>query len=208
MSKQALHFQLCHSRRQQLNTNGQAHINQRSRSRELLLLNIQSRSAKAVVNTSSVDEMEGYTCAGQVLPRTPPCHVFTLAGLVSHMCDPPPQSPSCKTSRTSSLMSIAAQDGGRRRKRWWGEKKEKGVEDAGENSCTFNYDQEVFHQRMEALQFCCTRKSGPDAVYCVERLLYTIIVHIQLPLQHLICIIGSLMKLALWNKKIQKKKKK
>lgn len=88
-----------------------------------------------------------------------------------------------------------------------GGKKEKGVEDAGENSCTFNYDQEVFHQRMEALQFCCTRKSGPDAVYCVERLLYTIIVHIQLPLQHLICIIGSLMKLALWNKKIQKKKK-
>lgn len=48
---------------------------------------------------------------------------------------------------------------------------------------------------------------APDAVYCVERLLYTIIVHIQLPLQHLICIIGSLMKLALWNKKIQKKKK-
>lgn len=43
-----------------------------------------------------------------------------------------------------------------------------------------------------------------DAVYCVKRLLYTIIVHIQLPLQHLICIIGSLMKLALWNKKIQK----
>lgn len=61
---------------------------------------------------------------------------------------------------------------------------------------------------MEALQFCCTRKSGPDAVYCVERLLYTIIVHIQLPLQHLICIIGSLMKLALWNKKILKEKKK
>lgn len=48
---------------------------------------------------------------------------------------------------------------------------------------------------------------APDAVYCVERLLYTIIVHIQLPLQHLICIIGSLMKLALWNKKKYKKKK-
>lgn len=32
---------------------------------------------------------------------------------------------------------------------------------------------------------------------CVERLLYTIVVRIQLPLQHLICIIGSLMKLAL-----------
>lgn len=82
------------------------------------------------------------------------------------------------------------------------------AEDAAKNPCTFNYDQEVFHQRMEALQFGCTRKSGPDAVYCVERLLYTIIVHIQLPLQHLICIIGSLMKLALWNKKILKKKKK
>lgn len=47
---------------------------------------------------------------------------------------------------------------------------------------------------------------APNAVYCVERLLYTIIVHIQLPLQHLICIIGSLMKLALWNKKIQKER--
>lgn len=45
------------------------------------------------------------------------------------------------------------------------------------------------------------RKSAPDAVYCVELLLYTIILHIQLALQDLICIIGSLMKLALWNKK-------
>lgn len=52
------------------------------------------------------------------------------------------------------------------------------------------------------------RKSAPDAVYCVELLLYTIILHIQLPLQDLICIIGSLMKLALWNKKIKKKHKK
>lgn len=34
-------------------------------------------------------------------------------------------------------------------------------EDAGENSCAFNYDQEVFHQRMEVLLFCFTRKSGP-----------------------------------------------
>lgn len=45
------------------------------------------------------------------------------------------------------------------------------------------------------------RKSAPDAVYCVELLLYTIILHIQLALQDLIYIIGSLMKLALWNKK-------
>lgn len=56
------------------------------------------------------------------------------------------------------------------------------------------------------------RKSAPDAVYCVELLLYTIILHIQLALQDLICIIGSLMKLALWNKKYRgeegKKKKK
>lgn len=50
------------------------------------------------------------------------------------------------------------------------------------------------------------RKSAPDAVYCVELLLYTIILHIQLPLQDLICIIGSLMKLALRNKKIIQKK--
>lgn len=48
------------------------------------------------------------------------------------------------------------------------------------------------------------RKSAPDAVYCVELLLYTIILHIQLPLQDLICIIGSLMKLALWRKKNKK----
>ena len=52
------------------------------------------------------------------------------------------------------------------------------------------------------------RKSAPDAVYCVELLLYTIILHIQLPLQDLICIIGSLMKLALWRKKKKREKKK
>ncbi len=50
------------------------------------------------------------------------------------------------------------------------------------------------------------RKSASDAVYCVELLRYTIILHIQLALQDLICIIGSLMKLALWNKKGEKKK--
>lgn len=50
------------------------------------------------------------------------------------------------------------------------------------------------------------RKSAPDAVYCVELLLYTIILHIQLALQDLICIIGSLMKLALWNKKIEERR--
>jgi len=49
------------------------------------------------------------------------------------------------------------------------------------------------------------RKSASDAVYCVELLRYTIILHIQLALQDLICIIGSLMKLALWNKKGEKK---
>lgn len=75
----AAFFQLCHSRRQQLNTNGRAHINQRSRSRELLLLNIQSRSAKAVVNTSSADEMEGYTCARQVLRVYYPPHITSPA---------------------------------------------------------------------------------------------------------------------------------
>lgn len=48
------------------------------------------------------------------------------------------------------------------------------------------------------------RKSASDAVYCVELLRYTIILHIQLALQDLICIIGSLMKLALWNKKGKK----
>lgn len=52
------------------------------------------------------------------------------------------------------------------------------------------------------------RKSASDAVYCVELLRYTIILHIQLALQDLICIIGSLMKLALWNKKGKKKEKK
>jgi hypothetical protein len=52
------------------------------------------------------------------------------------------------------------------------------------------------------------RKSAPDAVYCVELLMYTIIMHIQLPLQDLICIIGSLMKLALWRKKEKRKGKK
>lgn len=44
------------------------------------------------------------------------------------------------------------------------------------------------------------RKSASDAVYCVELLRYTIILHIQRALQDLICIIGSLMKLALWKK--------
>lgn len=83
-----------------------------------------------------------------------------------------------------------------------------GCEDAGENSCTFNYDQEVF---TKGRRRCCSValvNLAPDAVYCVERLLYTIIVHIQLPLQHLICIIGSLMKLALWNKKYKKRDEK
>lgn len=51
------------------------------------------------------------------------------------------------------------------------------------------------------------RKSAPDAVYCIELLLYTIILHIQLALQDLICIIGSLMKLALWNKKKKKEER-
>lgn len=37
-------------------------------------------------------------------------------------------------------------------------------------------------------------------VYCVERFLFTVIVHIQLPLQLLIRIIGSLMKLSAWEK--------
>lgn len=46
-----------------------------------------------------------------------------------------------------------------------GEEKSEAVgkkrEGAGENSGTFNYDQEVFTKRTEALQFCCARKSGP-----------------------------------------------
>ena len=61
MRRMVLCFQPCHFRRQQLNTNRQAHINQRSWSRELLLLSIQPHSAKTVVNTSSVHEIEGYT---------------------------------------------------------------------------------------------------------------------------------------------------
>lgn len=79
-----------------------------------------------------------------------------------------------------------------------------GGEDAGENSCTFNYDQEVFTKGWRRCSSVALVNLAPDAVYCVERLLYTIIVHIQLPLLHLICIIGSLMKLALWNKKYKK----
>lgn len=47
-------------------------------------------------------------------------------------------------------------EGERKRRRERG-----GCEDAGETSCTFNYDQEVFHQRMEALQFCFAHKFGP-----------------------------------------------
>lgn len=54
-------------------------------------------------------------------------------------------------------------------------------EDAGENFCTFNCDQDDFPQRMEVMLFRFTRKSG-RVVYCVERLLYTIIVHIRMPL--------------------------
>ena len=86
-------------------------------------------------------------------------------------------------------------------------KKKGGGEDAGENSCTFNYDQEVFTKGWRRCSTVALVNLAPDAVYCVERLLYTIIVHIQLPLQHLICIIGSLMKLALWNKKKKKNTK-
>lgn len=90
------------------------------------------------------------------------------------------------------------------------EKREKkgGCEDAGENSCTFNYDQEVFTKGRRRCSSVALINLAPNAVYCVERLLYTIIVHIQLPLQHLICIIGSLMKLALWNKKYKKRDEK
>lgn len=95
-----------------------------------------------------------------------------------------------------------AQDGGRGEK----EREKGGCENAGENSCTFNYDQEVFTKGRRRSSSVALVNLAPDAVYCVERLLYTIIVHIQLPLQHLICIIGSLMKLALWNKKIQKER--
>lgn len=78
----------------------------------------------------------------------------------------------------------------------------------GENRCTFNYDQEVFTKGRRRCSSVALVNLASDAVYCVERLLYTIIVHIQLPLQHLICIIGSLMKLALWNKKYKKKDEK
>lgn len=101
-------FQLCHSRRQRLNTSGQAHINQRSRSRELLLLNIQSRSAKAggkylrcwwdgrfvrVCGTGSPRNIAGLSC-----------HVCTLAGRVSCIANlPHPRiKKTKKTCRTSS----------------------------------------------------------------------------------------------------------
>lgn len=73
-------------------------------------------------------------------------------------------------------------------------------EDAGENFCTFNYDQEDFHQKMEVCSSVSLVNPALKVVYCVERLLFTIIVHIQLPLQLLICIIGSLMKLSAWEK--------
>lgn len=200
-----LRFQLCHFRRQQLNTNGQAHINQRSWSRELLLLNIQSRSAKTVVNTSSVDEMEGYTCVRGRLCLLPTSH--TIADCIAcHVCSlagPPLGCDLCKLPQTSvNEHAKGAQEGGRGEE---GEKKKKGgCRDAGENSCTFNYDQEVFTKGWRRCSTVALVNLAPDAVYCVERLLYTIIVHIQLPLQHLICIIGSLMKLALWNKKYKK----
>lgn len=77
---------------------------------------------------------------------------------------------------------------------------EGGNEDAGENFSTFNYDQEVSHQKVEV---CSSVSLGNPALkvgYCVERFLLTVIVHIQLPLQLLICIIGSLMKLSAWEK--------
>lgn len=77
-----------------------------------------------------------------------------------------------------------------------------------EDSCTFNYDQEVFTKGRRRSSSVALVNLAPDAVYCVERLLYTIMVRIRLPLQHLICIIGSLMKLALWNKKYKKKDEK
>lgn len=81
-------------------------------------------------------------------------------------------------------------------------------EGGSEDSCTFNYDQEVFTKGRRRSSSVALVNLAPDAVYCVERLLYTIMVHIRLPLQHLICIIGSLMKLALWNKKYKKKDEK
>lgn len=121
-----------------------------------------------------------------------------------------------KLAGRSLIVSVAVRDGGKRRwrgaenvwkrngKKIWGKVQQRMLE---RTPAPLIMIKRFFTKRMEALQFFCTRKSGPDAVYCVERLLYTIIVHIQLPLQHLICIIGSLMKLPLWNKKILKKKK-
>ena len=135
------------------------------------------------------------------------CHVCSLAG-------PPLGCDLCKLPQTSvnehAKRSTRWRERRRGRERERERKKKKGgCEDAGENSCTFNYDQEVFTKGWRRCSTVALVNLAPDAVYCVERLLYTIIVHIQLPLQHLICIIGSLMKLALWNKKkkIQNTKK-
>lgn len=123
-------FRLCHFRRQQLNTNGQAHINQRSWSRELLLLNIQSRSAKTVVNTSSVDEMEGYTCVRGRLCLLPTSH--TIADCIAcHVCSlagPPLGCDLCKLPQTSvNEHAKGAQDGGRGEEGDRKKKKKEGV---------------------------------------------------------------------------------
>ena len=137
----------------------------------------------------------------RISDRNRTCHVCSLAA-------PPLGCDLCKLPGPP-LMSM--QDGGKGKKRKTvAKKREKrgGREDAGENSCTFNYDQEVFTKGRRRCSSVALVNLAPDAVYCVERLLYTIILHIQLPLQHLICIIGSLMKLASWNKKYKKRWKK